>query len=834
MRSFRIELACAASALAIVSATQAGAQNTGQTAQMAVGLEEITVTARKREESLIDVPLSVTVFSDADIQKAQLYDLRDIARFSPGVYFQSTGGNGNGRYAPNLVLRGMMNSIPLPRQQTAGVFIDGVFVLGGVNAVNTADVERIEVLKGPQNAYFGRNTFGGAINFISKTPGNDVLGEVTASATVRGTYDVNASIEGPLVTDRVAARLLATTRRKAPHYRANDGGALGEETTKSITGTFSVTPSDAFSIRVRGSYQEDEDGPGSIAHLYAPLHGGNSCAGVTLNRGKTLLDRRDASFSVVLPYFCGSVPTLDQIGVQNIVSSNTSLSSPLLASLGNPNALRDAFLNNKFGERLIAEAPRLDHFGLAREIIRFTAQAEYTFANDITFGVTLGYEDTETNQIADGDRSDRENLYVIAPSLFSNVTAEARLQSSQEQRLRWTLGGTYYRGVFDSAFGGGGSVIYRTRLAPTAPIATDAFLSVPVNSNAERAIVLAGFGALEYDLTEQIRLIGELRYQVDKSRLAPITPTSPTAKFNDWLPRIVAQYKPNPDWTLYASWARGVLPGQFNPQYIAATAFQRQQIDAAYPGVTELVQSDRVDSFEIGSKQQLMDNRLQYTLSAYYMKWTNIKGSSQFTAQTSATNPAPIVFNSILVPGAAKLHGFELETTGILTDNWDVNFRLNYQVGKYTDYIQPGLAQLTNGVTRFDGNRLPRVPTWTGSISSTYRDTLSGAWDWFVRGDLTYTGKSWDSEANIAQINDYFRANLRVGAEREDLTVELFVTNLFNDKNWDFGQRTVYQGAPGGAVFVSLPPSGVFGFPQGIIVQPPDKRDFGVRVRAAF
>jgi hypothetical protein len=158
-----------AAVLASLSITTAEVRAQGAADELK--LEEVTVTARKREESLQDVPLSITAFSAEAIEKAGIYDVRDLVRLSPNVVLQTTGGNGTGRFMPNLTFRGLQPSVPLPRSQTGAVFVDGNYVLGGVNAVNTNDVERVEVLRGPQNTYFGRNTFAGAINFLTRNPG---------------------------------------------------------------------------------------------------------------------------------------------------------------------------------------------------------------------------------------------------------------------------------------------------------------------------------------------------------------------------------------------------------------------------------------------------------------------------------------------------------------------------------------------------------------------------------------------------------------------------------------------------------------------------------------
>ncbi len=835
-------------ALMLTAQTPSLAQNNSQSAQASTGgLEEIVVTARKRAEALFDIPVAITAFSARDIEKAQIFDMREITKFSPGLTFQNTGGNGpGGRGQPYIIFRGMTGSSTLPRRQTGAVFVDGIYVLGGTNAVNTVDVERVEVIKGPQNAYFGRNTFGGAVNFVTKNPGNEFKGQVSANASLRNSYDTNFSFEGPLVEEKLAARVATVLHKKGAHYTATDGGALGKETTKSITATLYATPTDNFWVRLRGQYQEDDDGSPTSSHITAALHGqaDTSCAGKTFNAFDAVT-RAPRTFAVTLPYFCNRVPTIKDLG-ERVVTSNTSLNSPFLARLGNPNGLVNAFINNQFGVPLLNDAPKRDSFGLTREMKRLTAQTEYEFANGITAGFNFGYEDTGTNTISDPDRSDVENVYTVNPSVFETYTYEARIQSAQEQPLRWLVGGTIYNGDYDAHFNG--SVQYQSRTfriftvgatrGQNVPFNTALAPNLPFNRDGERASVKAGFAAVEYDFTDQLSLNGEIRYQKDESKLQPSNAGSLSASFTDWLPRVIAEYKPDDNWTLYASWSKGTLPGQFNAQYITATASERRDLEAVFPGVAEVVASEKVDNYEIGSKQQLMDGRLQYTLAAYKMKWKNIQASAAFVAPSTART-----LTGVVIPGDANLKGIEFESTALVTDAWDVNLRFGWQEGTYTNLVQPFLAQLTQNITRYDGNHIARVPDMTASLASTYRAEFTSDWDWYVRGDLNYTGKAWDSEANIVKMNDYFRTNARVGLEKENLLIEFFATNLFNDKNWNYGFRNVYQGTAGG-IFVELPaqffpPTGTppvaqQNFPQGIIVEPPDKREFGVRMRYNF
>ena len=164
-------------------------------------LEEITVTARKTEERLLDAPLSITAFSADDIEKKGFTNLEDVARSAPGVQYSNQGGQIPGRYNSAIRFRGMNVNSEQPVAQLGSLFIDGIYVASGCNSLGAEDLARIEVIKGPQAVYFGRNTFGGAINYVTKDPGNDWGGKTTVSLAEDDDYEVTGAVEGPIVAD---------------------------------------------------------------------------------------------------------------------------------------------------------------------------------------------------------------------------------------------------------------------------------------------------------------------------------------------------------------------------------------------------------------------------------------------------------------------------------------------------------------------------------------------------------------------------------------------------------------------------------------------------------
>jgi len=839
------------SLLAFGSIGTASAQN-AQSAQ-AGGLEEIIVTARKRAESVQDVPLSITAFSAKTIQQAAIVDVRDVARLAPNVTLQTTGGAGTGRFIPNLTFRGLQNVFPQPRAQVGAVFVDGNYVLGGVNAVNTSDVERIEVLRGPQNAYFGRNTFAGAINFITKTPGNTFKAEGEFSGSVRSAYSTSISAEGPVIEDRLAARAIVSYRDKSGHYVAQDGGRLGNESTKSVSMTFNATPTDNFSIRVRGNYQKDSDGPGQVINL-SPQLIGDTCGARRINKGTNLAGA--TGFNVSLPYFCDSIPGISQLG-EKIVSTNTSLRSPLLGSLGNPDSLINVFSNNSLNDPQWNKAPKPDGLGLNREIRSVSIQGQYELENGITIGANYGFDQNYQSLLLDSDRTNVETSYAYIPTFSRTYNSEARIRSSQNQSIRWLIGGTYFKSYFASNFGGGGTLQYVARTLPTQPLRTAALTTGALNGNPlstnEAASVRGAFASVDWDIFDALTATAEIRYQVDKSisggQFLPIFPALPNqVTFKDWIPRGILKYKITPDWNVYASFSQGVLPGVENAGFTSQTAFRQQLIKTIIPGVEPILASDKLNNFEIGSKQTLLDDKLRYNVALYYIKWKNAKAQTALVLPaTSATDPTPFNVPGVTTQGTVALRGLEFEGAAALAPGWDVSGGFAVQKSKFLKWGEAGLLRdlaggqspgslagnVAFGAINWEGNEMQRQPRMTANLSSSYYAELTGDWSWFVRGAMTYTGRAWDSTANIVKSDSYYRVNTRLGVEKENLTIELYVLNMFNDKTWDYISRTAIGDLRNNAANAILP-IGNAGFLQGFAVQAPDKRDFGIRVKYAL
>ena len=247
-------------------------------------VEEITVTARRREERLQDIPLAITAFTAQDINNAGIQDLNDLALQTAGMQFdsRSSGNRTPGRINSVIRLRGVTQGT-LDHLQPTSVFIDGIYVLGTAGTMGLQDLERVEVIKGPQSAFFGRNTFAGAINYITKTPSlDDYETNFDFSMATYEKFDGNIMTSGPIIPGKLAFQFNGRLYNRGPEWQTTDGGELGQESSSFASLMLYGEPNENMSFKLRAYYQYDDDKSpvaGIIRGRFA-----DTCTGTSIER----------------------------------------------------------------------------------------------------------------------------------------------------------------------------------------------------------------------------------------------------------------------------------------------------------------------------------------------------------------------------------------------------------------------------------------------------------------------------------------------------------------------------------------------------------------------
>ena len=254
----------AAVSKAVLTAALAGSAATVQAQTVSsddvVILEEVVVTARKREESLRDVPLTVTAVTADAIERLGIRDAYDVSLYTPAFSNVASFGRNS---VERPVIRGQANILGDPN---ASYFVDGVFLSGSTSNTETANLERIEVIKGPQAVLYGRATFAGAINFVTRKPSDVFEGKVSATVGQHDQRDIVAWISGPIADDGLSFYAAVSHLEYGGAYDnpLDQRHDLGAETTKAGTLKLRWTPGEDTEVTALVTGQQDDDGPLAI------------------------------------------------------------------------------------------------------------------------------------------------------------------------------------------------------------------------------------------------------------------------------------------------------------------------------------------------------------------------------------------------------------------------------------------------------------------------------------------------------------------------------------------------------------------------------------------
>ncbi len=789
-------------------------------------LEEITVTARRKEESLMQVPIAVSAFTSEALENRGLKSIQEISEFTPGLFSQVQGNGRVDRSSRRLTFRGLSVNV-------GATFINGAPYAGSA-APDISDVERVEVLKGPQSVYFGRSTFSGAVNYVTKEPSADKFtGRVEAEAYSYGGLDGSISLSGPIVADKLAARINVRRFHFDGQYKnggtARNGGKLGEQDTKSVSAALVATPNDRLKIHGYYSFSEDEDGtpveasikPGGLSALFNCQLGGTGGL-----------------------WFCGELPSLKAID-KRIIS---------VYDVVDPLVQRELF-DNVRGYPVLFDTHWMNHFGFRRQVQNVHLRADYEFESGWSIATIASYDYTKSQSIVDQTYRDASNIrnpsYPTTPAALATACAagnqqcfatpwhqftlvqqgitkdssiEARVASPQQARLRGTLGTSLFTTLTPGTTNYGISIAGRST-QPT----TKSTVYTP-----------AVFGGVYFDVTDALAVSAEARYQWDRIGQQQNFPT-PGPRFKDtfksFSPRVTVDYKLATNSLAYATWSRGYRQGGFNGGLFGLAPSILAQVSTLGSNLT--YKQEKLDNFEIGHKGTWLDNRLRTTVAAYYMTWRDgqVSNTAFFTRPDNSTGNVTVVANR----GAVDLKGLEIEADLAMTKQITVSATFDYSDAKVKDYVfTPDGLKIRNS-TNVNGNRMEQSPTWAWTISPTFTDTLTGDWEWFARVDYKHRGKVYFDATNVGWLAPRDLFNFRTGVNSGNgLKVELYVNNVFNNLSLSEavrGNDTVYgvNGPCPPCYTTALPPTTNGGsILNELRIGLPVKRTFGVKASYSF
>jgi iron complex outermembrane recepter protein len=768
-----------------VAAQAAGAVGAGE-----LRLEEVVVTARKREESLQDVPLSITAFTAESIEERGIESVYDLARLTPNLSFDQSYGRG---VLDRPAIRGQSN---LLGARTVSFVVDGVYIAGNL-AADLDDVAQVEVLKGPQAATYGRAALAGVISYRTKAPSDSLTGKVSVTGGADGYEEVSAFVSGP-IGETLGYKLGARHYAFDGQYeaRSSDGRTvtLGAEQTQRVSGALRWDPSESFDVTMRAFFQLNDDGL-AANYLFTDLN----CftGGPVATRGGS---------------YCGRVPTVAQAGALGVDLAD-------IERAGEPGIDQDTILTSM-------EANWRVFGGTLTAIAAWNKQdADWIFDDAIINGPTTANRSQVPGPTIRSNANPGGLSRII--ELTTYRSQELRFASNSEAALDWIVGVYHYD---ESNRGFAGAPVYNGLLAngmldplnngPAGTLRSFATASSPSGVDNE-----AVFASATWDATERLHLAIEGRYAIDTLRNVRATVNSFCSsvlegEFKSFTPRTSMRFDFTEDANVYVSAARGNRPGSFNTALCGATvpeAEARRMGNLAPLNVRE----DRALTYELGTKLALFDGRMALDVTAFYIDWTNQQYniSEQFVDTNGVTQTTLLTTNA----GATEVKGLEVNWAWRLNEFWDVSAGFGYSDAEFVKACDATLATIVNAMAsspacpagptiQIDvaGNQTGIAPSSTANAGLSLNLPLGDAWTFFARTDASYQGERYAEIYNHASTGSSLRFDARAGVNGDSWSITAWGRNVGNDRsatslvrlgNPDNGNRAYRVNFPNGRQF---------------------------------
>lgn len=788
---------------------------------------DIVITARRRSEDILRTPVAVTALSSQDLAVRGVTTINDIANFTPGVNVNNNAAGRNDRSFQQVIIRGFTPSAAT--NPTSALFIDGAPVASPSAFSSISDPERVEVLKGPQAAYFGRSTFAGAINVVNKVPGDVLAGSVGGMIGTRDNYKLHADLEGPIFGDKLTFRISGDRFSKNGSYenKAVPGQTLGDQKTTSGTVMLVAKPTDRLTIKAFGLLSEDKDGAPAQGLISAYTI--TNAAGAVVVPGQsncTLTGRSSTGAAVSNPFFCGKAPKLSS----TTPSSNTTNDSVIQDFLANPNG------------RLVNPDDGVQGYGLVRRYYHMHLGADYEVGDTgVTLSSLTSYNNERYSQLSDLDNYGDTTIVNLTPggrSYFDfpylverinrDFSQELRASYDQGGPFKASFGGSYLNSFSQGGLGGGNGAL-----------GTGAYASVV--SGATRSRTFGAFYGLSYAVTDKLTLNAEGRYQIDKL-YAYAQPTGYIAttdlfvpvgfyaggskllnqNYKNFLPRFIAQYQATPAVMAYASYSKGVNPGLFNTAFLTYSVAQQNLASAA--GINVAVSPEKVTNYEIGIKGRFFDNRLRMSLDGYFAPWRSQINAITMNVVDTDTNTTQIIRGSANT-GAVDMSGIELDGTFNATRAIALNFSAALTDSKIKKF-QNATVTAYSGITDFSGNENPNTSKYAATAGGQYTGDIGGldGASWFGRVDYSFKSGMWADAANLVKTRVSNTINLRTGASQNGFWIEAFVNNVTNNRS--------YTTIADASVFTNNFRYSTYN--SALIVGLPDLRTYGLQMKYRF
>ena len=744
-------------------------------------LEVITVTARKREENVQDVPIAISVLTSQDLEKTGTYSTEQLTRLQPSIQLISS----NPRNTA-VTIRGLGSVIGLTNdglESGVGFYVDEVYYARpGSAVVDLLDIERVEVLRGPQGTLFGKNTTAGALNLSTAAPTFTPEGKAEVTLGEDGYTQGKASISGELIQDKVAGRLaVSSTRRDGTLQNVTTGAKQNDTNSQALRGQLLIEASPVLKIKLSADYAYQN--PNSNTQVF-----------VRYGQTKRSAASQFPALAEALNYQPASLNPYDRL---------VDVNSPIQARqiLKGTSAKVDWDL----GDYTFTSISALRAWDWTPQNDRdYTSLAIRTKSNNPSA------QDQWSQEFRLASNGSGEFDWVAGLYAFGQDVETHGTEQWGKDGARWLIGANVPSNLIDGYTSNTDVYSSTDSFAAYAQATwhvTDDFRVTPgVRYTKEEKTgdftQVAGGGLATTDAALNTAKRGIARNQ---QYSADFSDSSPTGQLN-------LAYDLSDDQLVYLNWARGYKSGGINAAGIPTDAAGNPSL------VSATVQPEKSTTIEIGLKSQWFERRLTTNLAIYDTKVTDY--------QANVVDAGPGALRGYLANiEQVSVRGLEFDGRAQLADNWSVYATYAYTDGQYDSFRNgpPPLEELASGTAAFDlsGRDLPGVSKNAGSLGTEYSfgGSVSGVnGEWYSAADLSYRS-DWNSDASVSKylvVEGSTLVNLRFGFRTDNgVDVSLYARNAFNE---DYLSFLSIQAGNSGAVY------GHVG----------DPRNIGLRVKAEF
>jgi iron complex outermembrane receptor protein len=729
-------------------------------------IQEIIVTAQKRSQNEQDVPIAITTFTAQALQDKNIVDVQGLARLSPSVNLDTASPFGGSNQVLSASIRGIgQDDFGINLDPGVGVYVDGVYFARTTGAnVNLLDVDQVEILKGPQGTLFGRNTIGGAINVVTRTPGDQFMIRAEASGGSYNRRDVQATMDIPFSDTVLSSFTFSSLNRDGYQKRIPYQSSV----------PYVETPIAEFPNGGTETYSS-EGGQGENVLRSKVLWKASDKLNVTWTGDWTHVDESSVPESLLATITApqpGVPPTSALFGL----FYNLCINGEFVPGCGRP-SISGANLNPlsyrlPFGSQYITGNPdltyatgpdfdKMDQFGTA-------VTADYELFDATHLKSITGYRKLDWDVGLETSGSPVIMNEAWFAQTQHQVSEELQLTGvALNDRLKYSAG-LYY---FDEDGAEADYVLIGEGL-----LQIQGYEKIETKS-------YAGYAHLEYTVVDNLNVIAGGRYSDDKKTLSESQPvfavagppfqTTPTGdnsqSFSVFTPTLGLQYSFNKDVMSYLTYSKGYKDGGWTTRL--TSPLDPLHVPTFGP--------EKADTYELGVKSDWFDRTLQVNADVFYTKYDSIQLNFQEGLSPTIENAGDADIKGVELDGTWIIgHGFSLAATGAFLD-------------AYYTYLAPGINAGQSCVQPFEAcittaSLLPKTPRWKYSVSPTYKTSLPNGGSLRLGLDFTHISEMANDSINTSllmrPVSNLLNASLTYASPDDKYELVFGGTNITDDR----------------------------------------------------